>query len=46
MREKLYMTMFDPFQDRYGNVMVGLLYLAGMAGDVLWSASILVALGT
>ncbi len=45
MREKQYLTMFDPFQHRYGNMMVVLLYLAAMAADIFWSASILVALG-
>ena len=45
MRKRQYVTMFDPFQQRYNNVMVALLYLAAIAGDIFWSASILAALG-
>ncbi len=45
MRKRKYVTMFDPFQQRYNNMMVALLYLAAIAGDVFWSASILAALG-
>ena len=45
MRKREYITMFDAFQDRYGGSMVGLLYLAAIAGDIFWSASILGALG-
>ncbi len=45
MRRAQYLTMFDAFQGRYHSVVVTLLYLAAIAGDVLWSASILAALG-
>ncbi|XP_064630569.1 high affinity choline transporter 1-like [Lineus longissimus] len=46
MRERKYLTMLDPFQERYGDVVVTLLYLAAICGDIFWSASILAALGT
>ncbi|CAG5118005.1 unnamed protein product, partial [Candidula unifasciata] len=46
MREREYLTMLDPFQRHYGNVVTFLIYLASLAGDLLWTASILNALGT
>lgn len=46
MRNQRYMTMLDPFQQRYGDTMVGLLYITALCGDIFWSASILAALGT
>lgn len=45
MREKKYYTMLDPLEDKYGTVVTALIYLASLFGDVLWSASILAALG-
>ena len=45
MRAKKYMTMLDPLQEKFGDTMVGLLYLAAICGDILWSSSILAALG-
>ncbi|XP_055958979.1 high-affinity choline transporter 1 isoform X1 [Patella vulgata] len=46
MREKKYLTMLDPFQQRYGSVVVILIYLASLCGDIFWTASILSALGS
>ena len=46
MREKQYLTMLDPFQKHYGNSVSFLIYLASLMGDLLWTASILKALGT
>jgi hypothetical protein len=46
MRQEGYLTMYDPFQQKYGNIMVALLYVAGICGDLFWSASVLAALGT
>ncbi|XP_029645950.1 high-affinity choline transporter 1 isoform X2 [Octopus sinensis] len=46
MRECKYMTMLDPFHKKYGSLMVILIYLIALFGDLLWSASILIALGT
>ena len=45
MRKSEYVTMLDPFQNRYNGLVVVLLYLASLAGDLFWSASILAALG-
>lgn len=46
MRACKYLTMLDPFYQKYGITMVVPIYLAALCGDVLWSASILMALGT
>lgn len=45
MRACKYLTMLDPFYQKYGITMVVPIYLAALCGDVLWSASILMALG-
>ncbi len=46
MREKNYMTMLDPLQEKYGNWMGGLLYVPAFLGETMWTASILGALGS
>lgn len=45
MRERKYITMLDPLQDQYGNIMGAILYLPAFLGETFWSASILSALG-
>ena len=45
MREEGYVTMLDPFRERYGRAMAALLYIPALLGEVFWSASILSALG-
>lgn len=45
MRENKYMTMMDPFQHKYGNVMSSALILPALVADVLWVARTLVSLG-
>ncbi len=45
MRKEGYVTLLDPFRERYGRVMAALLYIPALLGDVFWSASILSALG-
>jgi high affinity choline transporter 7 len=45
MRAQGYVTMLDPFQQRYGERMGGLLYLPALMGEIFWSAAILSALG-
>ncbi|KAI0229265.1 High-affinity choline transporter 1 [Lamellibrachia satsuma] len=45
MRESNYVTMLDPFEQRYGRVMAALLYIPALLGDVFYSAAILSALG-
>lgn len=45
MREKEYITMFDPFSEKYKNWMVALLYLPACLGDIFWIAMALSTLG-
>ncbi|XP_059159842.1 high-affinity choline transporter 1-like [Physella acuta] len=45
MRRQNYVTLFDPFQLKYGRKMGALLIIPHMMGDLFWSASILAALG-
>ncbi|XP_013382456.1 high affinity choline transporter 1-like [Lingula anatina] len=46
MRESGYITMLDPFHEKYGPVMAALLYIPALIGDLLWAAAILAALGS
>ncbi|XP_062260259.1 high affinity choline transporter 1-like [Platichthys flesus] len=45
MREKKYVTMMDPFQQKYGNVLSVLLIIPALVVDVLLVARTLVSLG-
>ncbi len=45
MRTKKYLTLLDPLQEKFGDVMTGFLLLAALFAEILWGASILVALG-
>ena len=45
MRKREYFTMLDPFQEKYGPRMGGLLYIPALLGEIFWSAAILAALG-
>ncbi|CAB1414731.1 unnamed protein product [Pleuronectes platessa] len=45
MRENKYLTMMDPFQQKYGNVLSVLLIIPALVADVLWVARTLVSLG-
>uniref|UniRef100_A0A8D3CS17 High affinity choline transporter 1-like n=1 Tax=Scophthalmus maximus TaxID=52904 RepID=A0A8D3CS17_SCOMX len=45
MRESKYVTMMDPFQQKYGNVLSSALILPALVADVLWVARTLVSLG-
>lgn len=38
-------TMFDPFQERYGRLMGALMCIPQFMGDLFWTAAILSALG-
>jgi high affinity choline transporter 7 len=37
--------MLDPFQEKYGSRIGGLLFLPALCGEIFWSAAILSALG-
>ncbi|XP_066266514.1 high affinity choline transporter 1-like [Branchiostoma lanceolatum] len=45
MRAAGYVTMLDPFQQRYGDRMGGLLFIPALMADVCWCGAILAALG-
>ncbi|KAK7929684.1 hypothetical protein WMY93_006079 [Mugilogobius chulae] len=45
MRENKYMTMMDPFQQKYGNFLSSALIFPALVADVLWVARTLVSLG-
>lgn len=45
MREREYFSLLDPFQEKYGLRMGGLLYIPALFGDICWSGSILASLG-
>ncbi|ESO84203.1 hypothetical protein LOTGIDRAFT_108245 [Lottia gigantea] len=45
MRTKEYVTMLDPFQRKYGEVMAAFLSIPPLLGEILYSAAILNALG-
>lgn len=45
MREANYITMLDPFQQKFGNSATALLYIPTVLGDVFWIAMALATLG-
>ncbi|XP_068606616.1 high affinity choline transporter 1-like [Brachionichthys hirsutus] len=45
MRENRYVTMMDPFQKKYGNILSSALIFPALVADVLWVARTLVSLG-
>ncbi|EFX80893.1 hypothetical protein DAPPUDRAFT_22271, partial [Daphnia pulex] len=46
MRSAGYHTMLDPFQEKYGAKIGGILYLPALCGEILWSSAILASLGS
>ncbi|XP_046566632.1 high-affinity choline transporter 1-like [Haliotis rubra] len=46
MRRANYVTMFDPFQDRYGTRVGALMCIPQFLADLFWAAAILSALGS
>lgn len=45
IRRKNYVTLMDPFQEKYGNTIAAVLFIPALLADVLWVACILGALG-
>ncbi|KAG7496915.1 high affinity choline transporter 1-like [Solea senegalensis] len=45
IRSKSYVTLMDPFQEKYGNTVAAILFLPGLLADIFWIACILGALG-
>ena len=46
MRRHRFKTMLDPLAQRFGKQMGAVLFLPALAGEIFWTAAILVALGT
>jgi solute carrier family 5 (high affinity choline transporter), member 7 len=46
MRRHGYLTLLDPFEQRFGRRAAALLYVPALTGEVFWTAAILTALGT
>lgn len=46
MRRMEFTTLLDPFERRFGKGMAGILFFPALAGEIFWSAAILLALGT
>lgn len=46
MHDRGYTTLLDPFQEKYGAKIGGLLVIPALMGDILWGAAILNALGS
>ncbi|XP_036978111.1 high-affinity choline transporter 1-like isoform X3 [Acanthopagrus latus] len=45
IRSKNYVTLMDPFQEKYGNTVVAIIFIPALIADILWVACILGALG-
>ena len=45
MRRYEFTTLLDPFESRFGRTWAAVLFLPAMAGEVFWSAELLVAIG-
>ncbi|XP_034019840.1 high-affinity choline transporter 1-like [Thalassophryne amazonica] len=45
IRAKNYVTIMDPFQEKYGNSIAAVLFIPALIADILWIACILSALG-
>nr|XP_033470036.1 high-affinity choline transporter 1-like isoform X1 [Epinephelus lanceolatus] len=45
IRSKKYVTIMDPFQEKYGNTVAAVLFIPALLADILWIACILGALG-
>ncbi|KAM3862844.1 high-affinity choline transporter 1-like [Diretmus argenteus] len=45
MRDRKYVTMMDPFQIKYGNVLTGILSVVPLMSEIIWVTSTLISLG-
>lgn len=46
MRRNRFTTLIDPFESRFGAEWAAVLFLPALAGELFWSASLLVAIGS
>lgn len=40
-----YVTLMDPFQNKYGNTVAAVIFIPALIADVMWAACILGILG-
>lgn len=45
VRSKNYVTLMDPLQEKYGNIVAAVLFIPALLGDILWIGCVLGALG-
>lgn len=45
IRSKNYVTLMDPFQQKYGNTVAAVIFIPSLMADILWAACILGILG-
>ncbi|XP_051248444.1 high-affinity choline transporter 1-like isoform X1 [Dicentrarchus labrax] len=45
IRSKNYVTLMDPFQNKYGNSVAAVIFIPALLADILWIACVLGALG-
>ncbi|XP_030005324.1 high affinity choline transporter 1-like [Sphaeramia orbicularis] len=45
IRKKNYVTLMDPFQEKYGNTVAAVLFIPNIISDIFWVACVLGALG-
>uniref|UniRef100_A0A8C5HM79 High affinity choline transporter 1-like n=1 Tax=Gouania willdenowi TaxID=441366 RepID=A0A8C5HM79_GOUWI len=45
IRAKNYVTLMDPFQEKYGNTIAAILFIPAILGDILWIACMFLILG-
>ncbi|KAJ0049890.1 hypothetical protein NL108_005186 [Boleophthalmus pectinirostris] len=46
MRDRKYVTMMDPFQNKYGNIISAVLSVALLVSDIIWVTGTLIGLGS
>lgn len=45
IRSRNYVTLMDPFQNKYGNTVAAVIFIPALIADVMWAACILGILG-
>lgn len=45
IRGKNYVTIMDPFQEKYGKTLTSILFIPSLLADIFWVACVLAALG-
>lgn len=45
IRSKNYVTLMDPFQNKYGSTVAAVIFIPALIADVMWAACVLGILG-